>query len=414
MIQAKLAAACDGDQLVGLRDAVYTARAALDAQRQRDELTSLTRRVLEVVQQRQDTDHVPATLGRARELLLGFTAGRWRLDVHEDGVFSAMDTVERARRTLGELSDATRVQLRLAVRLAAIEHAEKGRSPLPLCLDEVLNTTDPTRFREVARTLMEVAAAGRQVLYFSAIPEDTTRWEQVAEEAGMAPPAVHQLGVAHAGWETIAVDATPAPMVPTRGSQTLQAWADALGFARPSPSDPASAWPSIFLLPEDPEASHALLLANLRRVGQVNALGARHGLLTPALQQMVRVRTAALDALVKGWLQGRGRLPTFDQLVASGGVSATYKERVRALMEETHDDAEALVNAIEALKGFRANSVEKIRQHLVSLRVIDKRPRLGPADWLGGAIQAGVAAGGDAGAVRDWVYSMKSYWPESR
>jgi DNA repair protein SbcC/Rad50 len=94
---------------------------------------------------------------------------------------------------LEQLSDATRVQLLLALRLGSLEQAERGCGPLPLCLDEVLATTDPQRYAAIANALLQIAESGRQVLYVTADPAEVEAFVLAATTAGQPKPAVHRV-----------------------------------------------------------------------------------------------------------------------------------------------------------------------------------------------------------------------------
>ena len=92
------------------------------------------------------------------------------------------------RVSIAGMSDGTRDQLHLALRLAAIErHLDKGE-PLPLLLDDVLVHVDDDRARAALEILCELSAK-TQVLFFT----HHSRLVELAQLAGGARVKVHAL-----------------------------------------------------------------------------------------------------------------------------------------------------------------------------------------------------------------------------
>jgi uncharacterized protein YhaN len=88
------------------------------------------------------------------------------------------------------LSDGTRDQLYLALRLASLEHHARGGEPMPLVLDDILIHFDDERARAALGALGEMAAR-TQILFF-------THHARLLELAREAVPAgalrEHRLG----------------------------------------------------------------------------------------------------------------------------------------------------------------------------------------------------------------------------
>lgn len=131
-------------------------------------------------------------LSRASALFSLLTAKRWEgLRVGESDAGGPEIRCVRGDRELGvaELSEGTRDQLYLALRLAAIEHHARTGAALPLVLDDVLVHFDDERTAAALMALGDVARTV-QVLLF-------THEERVAEIAArvLAPDAValHEL-----------------------------------------------------------------------------------------------------------------------------------------------------------------------------------------------------------------------------
>ena len=181
-LEAELQQACERaggikQQLEALRQDRGSASLRYD----RSQLRRQTRRALErwaglqtaaqavyAIRQRVERTCQPATLATAARYLEQLTAGRYRtlwtplgerrLRVEgEDG---------RALR-VEELSNGTREQLFLAVRLALVrEFAEQGIE-LPMVLDDILVNFDQSRTEAAIDTLIDFARSGQQILFFT-------------------------------------------------------------------------------------------------------------------------------------------------------------------------------------------------------------------------------------------------------
>ncbi|HVU02201.1 MAG TPA: AAA family ATPase [Polyangiaceae bacterium] len=131
---------------------------------------------------------------RASALFPRLTVGRYvGLRV---GYGESDDAVLRAIRPDGAdvgveaLSDGTRDQLYLALRLASLEHHARSNEPMPLVLDDVLIHFDDERSRAAIEVLGDVSRT-TQVLFFT----HHARLVELAREAlGEAGVRVHRLG----------------------------------------------------------------------------------------------------------------------------------------------------------------------------------------------------------------------------
>ncbi len=205
-LRARVAAASEGTRLADALAAVERAQAELETARAGALEDALARAWLEDARAGDDAADAPAVLRRAHDLFDRFTHGAYGLEVDPAGHFGARDRASGAQRPLEALSDATRVQLLLAARVAGIEEAEADGPSLPLVLDELLSTTDPDRFAAVADAVFALADAGRQVLYLTADPAEADQWVRASAASGRPPPSLHRLRGA--------APATPRPSAP--------------------------------------------------------------------------------------------------------------------------------------------------------------------------------------------------------
>ena len=117
--------------------------------------------------------HQPTLLLRAGEHLRLITGGRYdriELGAGADESFHLSGPSEPVpRRVEGSVSQGTREQAYLALRLAVVDHLDEGKERLPLVMDETLVNWDANR-RDRAFDLLERAGRDRQVFLFTCHP----------------------------------------------------------------------------------------------------------------------------------------------------------------------------------------------------------------------------------------------------
>ena len=325
----------------------------------------------------------PVVLENAAALLRRFTNGRHRLELlggtGADAGFAAVDEQTGQRQPLAELSDGTRAQLLLAVRLAFITAMEDGR-PLPLFLDEALTTTDLDRFASMCVALTELAREqGRQIFYLTSQPGDAGAWRQAVARSGLPEPhlidlaAVRRLAGA-ATAEQLAPGAPPA--VPEPGPGGLEAWRRDVGVPPFDPRLDAAAQHIDWLLLDDAGLEHRLVVAGAARVGPMLASAAdlvdAH-VFDTATEARLRERAWAMTAFIAAWRLGRGRTVTPDDIDASRAVSGLMRGPVLALLERVDGDAAALAANIGDVPRIRDKVTEGLLDHLRGIGALDER-----------------------------------------
>ena len=318
-----------------------------------------------------ESEHVrtsrPPVLRRAEDWFARFTRHQFRLEVGPDGVGAReTDTSDGDRRTLSELSSGTRMQLLLAVRIAFALEAEKGRTPLPLFLDEALTTADPERFRAAAVSLRRFAEEEeRQIFYLTAQPEEVRYWADAA-------PAVIDLAECRKAGRTVArpaeVELPPAAAEPPRPDGLApEEYAVHIGAAPVQPWESAAAVHLFHLLRDDLDLLWRLVRAGIDRIGPLVSLlaSAEASLLVPESKQfLLRLRAAGAKEWVEAWRVGRGRPVNREVLAASGAVTPVFIDRLSDLADEAEGDAGRLLQAIEAgdVRHFRDRSRERLEE----------------------------------------------------
>jgi uncharacterized protein YhaN len=155
----------------------------------------LARTALERAKERYRARHQDTLLDKAGHYFQVLTDGAFRgIEIDNDDGVDVLKAVRAessrpdARVSVGGLSDGTRDQLFLALRLAGIERHLQVREPVPLIIDDVLVNFDDDRTRSTLRCLAELAKK-TQVLLF-------THHRHVVNSARAVCPSatVHELG----------------------------------------------------------------------------------------------------------------------------------------------------------------------------------------------------------------------------
>ena len=335
--------------------------------------------------------HQPAVLRGTRELFARFTRGRYELlDPEGDPpAFRARESETGRVRRLRELSAGTRVQLLLAVRLAFVEHQERGPR-LPLVLDETLANSDEWAARAVIETLIEVARAGRQVIYLTAQHDEVAKWQAALAAHDDAPPAtVIDLERVRRGEEAAEIPWAPieawTPEVPPPDRMDRDEYARALEIPGIDPGSGVGAVHLWYLI-DDLDVLHRLLAAGISRWGELATLldtGEALELLGAGEDAEHTARVAAarvecIDAISRAWRQGRGRPVDRKVLADSGAVTDTFIDQVSELAADLEGDPSRLLEELRngRVKRFQTAKIEQLEAYLLEEDHLDERPRL--------------------------------------
>ena len=161
-----------GETADRVQGCIEAARRELDEVRERRDRAFLLARVLAEADRRFREAHQPDLLPRAAGYLQQITLGRYdRIELAE-GDGQSLQLLGRAAsepRSVGRLSQGTREQVYMALRLAVIDHLDAEGERLPIFMDEALVNWDAWR-RDRALELLERVAEHRQVFVFTCHP----------------------------------------------------------------------------------------------------------------------------------------------------------------------------------------------------------------------------------------------------
>ncbi len=255
-IEAEIDLAHRGHELQEAMAAEGSAMAALTDVRQANRESALGQMLLDRAERQHEQESRPLVLEKADEYFNLFTGGRHRLKMaaRGDGMIRFQAKVENSvdYLELQELSDGTRTQLLLAVKLAFMTVGEEGARP-PIFLDDSLTSADPERFAAVAASLGRLAAEeDRQIFYLTPNPTDAAAFQRAMDGAGL--PAAHHIDLAKVRGIAGTVDSSlldPANlpknvMAPDPAGMSPTEYATVLMASRPDPWAPPGGPPRIF------------------------------------------------------------------------------------------------------------------------------------------------------------------------
>jgi len=332
-------------------------------------------------------------------LFAGFTHERYDLVALQDGDgearFAANDADSGEQRSLAELSDGTRMQLLLALRIAFAEHHERGET-VPLVLDEAFSMSDRARVFAMVEAVGHLAREGRQVLYLGADDALEAEWNAIASQAGHEAPRVVRLAGAQRAGRSVSAPAELTlafgPDVPDPERFTPEDYGVTIGVGLLDPHDDAGSLHLFHLLRDDLSTLARLLRQRIGTLGRWDALVGRGGDVlaiggAEAAAQLT-ARAAAARALVEAWHVSHGFPVGRAQLEASNAVSDTYLDKMSEYLADIGGDAEVLFAELEKpgakrdgrVKGFRGAKITELRTFLLDIGALDLRPLLSPEE----------------------------------
>lgn len=358
--------------------------------REREARGAVAELLVDHVRREAREEQLPAVFVGARTLFSRITRGRYTLELTDgpDPEFHAIDNLTRRGRSLEQLSSGTRVQLLLAVRVAFVESLE-AEARLPLVLDEVLGNSDDERASAIIDAVVELAADGRQIFYFTAQSDEIHKWGATLEARGSVPWRAIDLVDATRTARTIRIQelqvATPrATRVPAPEGRSPAAYAEALAVPAVDPAVAHAGSLHLWYLIPDPQALYDVLRKGPECWGELEGLARSAGM--TLVDPDVHARAAALARAADAWFEavriGAGRPVERSVLLEEAGISDTFRDPVDEIRQRVGGDARQLLGAIEngQLKGFRRNKLELLREYLTAEGYVDVRDPLSDSE----------------------------------
>lgn len=321
-------------------------------------------RLLDMVKKEYQVEIQPSVVNRASTLLSRFTSGRYSLSPVslEDPEMKATDSETGDDIPLDSLSRGTRMQLLLALKIAFAELVEGGEK-LPIVFDEVLANTDHGRFREVALSMAELAAQGRQLFYLTCQEPDAALIQEVFRSSG--PDPVKPVRIDHREPGHWPVFQGLAGKIPPPEDKPYDLYVSGIPVPPPSPrTRPKQLHPAWAL--NDSRLLHSLLEANLDTLGKALTAGRR--VLDDrdylAMERGAEVTEAVLSAF------SRGRPVPLNRRVLEGSpVRRSGKfEQIFSLSEELDHNPERLLEALREKRVSRLQTqlIDQLEEYLIA------------------------------------------------
>jgi energy-coupling factor transporter ATP-binding protein EcfA2 len=361
--------------------------------------------LLEGVRAQHDQQSCPKVLRCAAELFAKFTHHKYSLIVDERSdppSFRVFEVFSQIRKSLLELSDGTRIQLLLAVRLAFAGQIERGIK-LPIFLDDVLTTSDPSRFQAIVESLNVLAAEEeRQIVYLTANPSDAVRWNQTLMKKGVEQEAPIDLGQIRGMAKMTSPEKVSGPAsreIPSPEGRSADKYGALLQVPSLDFSHSVTSVHLFYLLRDDLGTLHALLKAPVETVGQWQALvnGGGHRMIGDHKVERLLARIDLMKAFSRNWRIGR-RQKAEASVWAAAGMSDPKLESLSSLLEEMKGDIRRLLSVLREGRDSRtqhltAADVKELENRLVKSGLIDNRPILSEDEIVVSVIPA----------VQNWV-----------
>lgn len=304
--------------------------------------------------------------------------------------YAAYDNEACITKNLSELSRGAQIQLTLAVRLAFNQILEKEKTALPLFLDETLNNCDPERFHEIVTALFEIAAAGRQIFYFTCRESDIEGWKLISQKHSIPFQQIHLSQLPKLELPTIKNDLIRKPLP----EESLSTYSQVLGIEPFIPSKGIGYVPLYYLV----DSAHELYFLSSMQIRSFGQL--KHSMKNQQIQkclaevswQKIGCKCTLLEHFFELWQIGQGKQVT-QEILAKGGISDKYMDAILEIAEEHGYKTSKILNILSSkedarLKGFRHTSIEKLEETLLEEGYHDPRPALSEEDLKLSLMQA--------------------------
>jgi|GEM_PF-4878574 len=330
----------------------------------------------------------PLVLQRAMDLFSSFTQAHYQVEVTgtEKPRLVALESTTQKQLELRQLSDGTRIQLLLAVRLAFAIEQSQGRL-LPIFLDESLSTSDPVRFKAVGAALLELVKHGQQIFYLTANPSDVTEWQQLCVELAAEEPKVVYLGKLRE--EFRAIDdperlRSSKHTIPAPEQMSAAEYGALLRPLEPNRFALAEELDLYFPSYDRLDVLYALRCKGIKTLGQWQRLSGEDAvaqyLPSEHDRDAISARVKMARIYLERWQQGRGKPMTRIDLEQSKAVSNAFIDKISARLAAHGGSAAGLMNAISnsEIKGFRKAAASKLHDFMLDNGFLDSSAPLSP------------------------------------
>jgi energy-coupling factor transporter ATP-binding protein EcfA2 len=420
-IKADIARARDGHELTDARHAHATHLDILQSLLADEGQRAAGMLVLEELHGRTQFSSEPEVFKRSRALFARFTTGRFVLQPPATATdqFTVHDSWVDSDKSVDELSTGERLQLLLAVRLGFLEHQEQYR--LPLLLDETLGTSDDDRVGEIMDALIEIARDGRQIIYFTAQQDEASKWIARLEGDALPFQLIDLARIRDAGKQPVdfsAIERAKITAPPHPGDKSHTEYGRSLNVPGLNPLQQTADQLHIWYVVDDCEQLHTLLERKITTTGMyrnyARLITGNPASITTRTADRIQLGAQALALIFHDWQRGRARPVEMAQLLERGLISASFEDRVAALLIELGRDPQRLLDTLESggLARWRKENTTRLRQAFEEMNVLGEGTRLGAAELttrLAGHLNEGLRSGL---FDRSWIDMIISLLPD--
>jgi len=329
--------------------------------------------LLSEIEEKYRKNNQPEVVSKASAYFNKFTRGLYELRLatgNNDNAFVSWHTSEEKYYQINELSDGTRIQLLLAVKMAFADQIDSNYS-LPLILDEPLTTSDPVRFQAVAKALITISEK-RQILHLSSDPSDVAKWIAASDDDEKERPKLFDLAkirFSATDFITAKDELISLPEYPSPEQASPETYAEQLKVPKINIFDSVSSWHIFHATWPDTLLCHQLLsLYRIETIGQWRTVSHTKNGGESVKKRVGFHESAVIDAnitllssLQKSLSAGKGKRFTAQNIAECPTriISDNYKAKFADLAEELHGNAEQVLEAVrssasdERTKGFR-------------------------------------------------------------
>jgi uncharacterized protein YhaN len=332
--------------------------------------------IIEKIEKQYETNNQPEVMQEAVLLFAKFTNNQYYLKItktNNSPTFGVLDNNSQKYFSLNELSDGTRVQLFLAVRLAFIKSIEKNRVRLPIFFDETLSNTDAGRFKEIAETLFIIAKEDkRQIFYLTSDINDVSKFNRIAENfdddlMGIVDLAEVKNEASYK--DNLSQIVTKKIIKPD--NYTAAEYASKIKVPEFNPYLDVNEFHLFYILNDDLNTLYKLL----SKFG-VNKLGACKYLFETNFKMckqiiaedkfnLIKLRMLLIKLYQEEWLKGRPKTLTDHSILNKFKLNPKYLEALRSILIENNDKTDVFLailnsNRDSRLKRFKTSKKQEI------------------------------------------------------
>ena len=334
--------------------------------------------IVEKIEKQYETNNQPEVMQKAIDLFSKFTNNQYRLKIVNSNnipTFRVFDNNTREYFSLEKLSDGTKIQLFLAVRLAFIKSVEKNTTKLPIFFDEVLSNTDSDRFYEIVKTLFLIAKEDdRQIFYLTSDINDVSKFNKIVNDSSDNLIKIFDLGEIRkisSSNNDLNLPQIENVQIPKPESHTAKKYASILKVPTFNHYDDINDCHLFYILDDDLKSLYILLSKlKVKKLGECSYLFEANSnmcrkVLTDEKFNLIKMRILILTIYQTEWLKGRSKPITDHTVLNNFKLNPKYLNTLRNILIDNNNNTDVFIETLKnssdsGLKGFRNSKKTEI------------------------------------------------------